>query len=300
MARFLRRFTTSSASLPLGTVQLLGEGLYPRVYGVGLPKIGALPQEVAVLIPHDGAPEELADSLRKEIRVLQFLEREGFSLPFPRLVGTEEEGVLPILITEWLPGLHLGSKGFQLAPLEHVGCIARAAHVVHSLSRDRFQEVVPGADSCREFALGCLARYRTESEPAIIEALAWCDDHLPSDEPTVVLHGDLLGQNLLVSPEDEDLRVSVLDWTEACLGDPAYDFAIVTRAHRKPFKLAGGLQLLLDHYHALSARPVEAARVRLYEVILVMGWLVDHLKHKPLSGEIDQERIRLRKMIGGV
>jgi hypothetical protein len=80
------------------------------------------------------------------------------------------------------------------------------------------------------------------------------------------LHGDLLGQNLQLSLDDEPMRI--IDWTEAQIGDPAYDLAIVTRGVRQPFQVAGGLDRLLDANNARARRPVIASEVHLYEFCL--------------------------------
>ena len=49
----------------------------------------------------------------------------------------------------------------------------------------------------------------------------------------MLLHGDLLPLNLLWGRETDEL--GVVDWESARIGDPAYDLAIVTRGHAKPF-----------------------------------------------------------------
>jgi len=38
-----------------------------------------------------------------------------------------------------------------------------------------------------------------------------------------LIHGDLEAEHLLIAPETEELQ-GVLDWADACVGDPARDF----------------------------------------------------------------------------
>ena len=74
-------------------------------------------------------------------------------------------------------------------------------------------------------------------------------EHVPPDEPSVLLHGDLLGQNILLAVDGPH---HVIDWEYATRGDPAYDLAIVTRGVKQPFQIAGGLDRLRDAYRAQS------------------------------------------------
>lgn len=96
---------------------------------------------------------------------------------------------------------------------------------------------------------------------------AWIRSHLPPDTPAVLLHGDLLGQNLRRSWIDAG-SIGVIDWAEATIGDPAYDLAIVTRGHRNPFATAGGLARLVDAYNRLAASPLTVADVHVHELML--------------------------------
>jgi aminoglycoside phosphotransferase (APT) family kinase protein len=101
---------------------------------------------------------------------------------------------------------------------------------------------------------------------ALRETEAWALAHLPPEEPASLLHGDLLGKNILLHP---DKPPAVIDWEYAQFGDPAYDLAIVTRGVRQPFQVAHGLDLLLDAYAARGSRPITALDIHLYELCLV-------------------------------
>jgi len=69
----------------------------------------------------------------------------------------------------------------------------------------------------------------------------------------VILHGDLLGQNILLGPGD---RPTVIDWEYARYGDPAYDLAIVTRGVKRPFQVVDGLARLIDAYQRYGGSEV--------------------------------------------
>lgn len=106
--------------------------------------------------------------------------------------------------------------------------------------------------------------------PESREARAWYEYHLPPDEPVQLLHGDLLGQNLLLDIEDNSL--GVIDWSQAHIGDPAYDLAVVTRGKREPFQIKGGLQKLLEAYNSRSGATLTPDQVQLYELCLLAGF----------------------------
>jgi hypothetical protein len=105
------------------------------------------------------------------------------------------------------------------------------------------------------------------------EVHAWALEHLPPDEPAVLLHGDLLGQNILLRPRE---ALGLIDWERAQLGDPAYDLAIVTRGARQPFQIAGGLDRLLESY-AGQATEIKKDNVHLYELCLLARWYRESL-----------------------
>ena len=77
------------------------------------------------------------------------------------------------------------------------------------------------------------------------------------------MHGDLLGQNILVDPDGSP---SVIDWEYAQRGDPAHDLAIVTRGVRRPFQVERGLEKLLEAYHRHGGTGVTIEQVRLHEL----------------------------------
>jgi aminoglycoside phosphotransferase (APT) family kinase protein len=108
------------------------------------------------------------------------------------------------------------------------------------------------------------------------EARAWCANHLPPEDPAVLLHGDLLGQNILLGLGEHD-PPAVIDWEYALRGDPAYELAIVTRGVRQPFQMAGGLDRLLDAYRQHGGISVTRDQVYLHEICLAVGWYRDSL-----------------------
>jgi aminoglycoside phosphotransferase (APT) family kinase protein len=128
------------------------------------------------------------------------------------------------------------------------------------------------------------------------EAHAWGLEHLPPDEPSALLHGDLLGQNILLAMDGPH---HVIDWEYAMRGDPAHDLAIVTRGVKQPFQIAGGLERLLEAYRAHGGVAVSADQVHLYELCLIAGWyraaVAGDGPHSP-AHELDRLRSVLRRL----
>jgi aminoglycoside phosphotransferase (APT) family kinase protein len=93
--------------------------------------------------------------------------------------------------------------------------------------------------------------------PYMPEVAAWIRENLPPATPSRLLHGDLLGQNVLCRPDGRS--IGVIDWEAARLGDPAYDLAIITRGRRKPFGYTDGLFRLLDAYNERALAPLGPA-----------------------------------------
>lgn len=109
--------------------------------------------------------------------------------------------------------------------------------------------------------------------PFMPELRAWASANRPAAHAPALLHGDLMGQNVLATPGGA--HVGLIDWEEAQVGDPAYDLAVITRGRRRPFGRPRGLSLLLDAYNALAHRPIERRHVRYHELCLLARWIVE-------------------------
>ena len=103
------------------------------------------------------------------------------------------------------------------------------------------------------------------------------------------VHGDLLPQNLLWNWEAssrEETLVGIVDWEMACIGDPAYDLAIVCRGNRTVQGVKEGVKVLVEEYLAFGGKPISATDVRVHELLLVLRWLEEARRghQKPEAG----------------
>ncbi len=155
-------------------------------------------------------------------------------------------------------------------PWEVVGEVAAA---IHAIDPEPVRGVLPAYATRQEHALTMASSLEDIDEPETSATHDWIRAHLPPATPSSLLHGDLLGQNLREDLEGDG--ISVLDWGEAAIGDPAYDLAIVTRGVKKPFGTERGLRLLLDAYNVSARAPLTMAEVRLHELVLMVHWYRD-------------------------
>lgn len=126
---------------------------------------------------------------------------------------------------------------------------------------------LPGYDTRRAHALARIEELEGRDEPEIAEARAWALENLPPETASSLLHGDLLPQNVLIDLEGGP--PGLIDWEYAMRGDPACEFAALTRGIRRPFDGGGVRSSLLAAYGDGSVCEHE---VRLHELCLLTAW----------------------------
>jgi aminoglycoside phosphotransferase (APT) family kinase protein len=144
---------------------------------------------------------------------------------------------------------------------------------VHALPPAAFPHVPASVDSLAHVheELAEVSALAFTGWPIAVTARDWIVAHAER-RPAVVLHGDLLPQNI-VWDFHENGRVGVIDWECARIGDAAYDLAIVTRGARQPQKEMGGRERLLARYNEMAAAPLTLRAVQIHEVLLHLRWL---------------------------
>lgn len=229
------------------------------------------PRDLVALVPRRDAPARGASRVEREARLLRFLARQDVEFRVPDLAVAVPDGDEAILVCEYVAGMPVdlrAGRALSFVPWKLVGEIAASVHGLpvdelawmggHATRREHGAQVV-----------GELAGLADSAERETRDALEWLRENLPPDEPARLLHGDLLGQNLLFYP---DRPFVVLDWERAIIGDPAYDLAIVTRGVRRPFQVQGGLTKLLDAYAEHSDVELRESEVRFHEIAFHLIW----------------------------
>jgi len=221
-------------------------------------------------------------------------------LPFrvPEPVGEVPVPAGVAVVQRLVSGLPLETRAPRRRDGRPWTVVAGVAAACHALDPSRFSDLVPGAASRRAHVVDSLGGLGAVDLPELRDARAWVEAHLPTTGRTHLLHGDLLGQNLLVPWEDDrDPRPGVIDWAEARLGDPAYDLAMVTRGVRRPLQHARGFEELVEAYNAVAEVPVDASGIRAHELCIHASWLSDAWVMAPGSPQAEQRRTELRRLL---
>ncbi|MCA9489825.1 MAG: aminoglycoside phosphotransferase family protein [Myxococcales bacterium] len=235
-------------------------------------------QDVVVRIPHGDEVEEQVEIAASTAALLARIAR--LPMPFERPLTLAlidiPDGVASVqtrLFGGPLWKLVGHKKTGEIVHPEPWRPVGEAAAAIHAVPRALATGLNVSFDTRRAHAESMAEPAAYAEAPYMDEVEDWLADNLPPATPSHLLHGDLLGQNVLWSPGQT--RVSVIDWEAARLGDPAYDMAIITRGRRKPFGRTEGLRWLLDAYNASSPVELSDREVRFHELSLMAAWIAD-------------------------
>lgn len=273
-----------------GKMDWIESGLYHdnyrfRITGVGLP--GEWKEKLLLLrlSKHKNPPLSLSESgnsLLREAKTLRILKQTGIQFETAEyicMVQTEDNRTVGLVET-WLRGIPLHSYKQSIYHDRIIPTIARAAASVHRLKKEPFGYMKAAEISKNHILeeLGDLSPELFNGFPAVQEAREWILSRLSDNRPSVVLHGDLLPQNILCREIDGDWRVAIIDWQFARIGDPAYDLAIVTRGDRKLLGINNSLALIVEAYLQAGGTALTVSDVRVHELILMLNWLKESVE----------------------
>jgi aminoglycoside phosphotransferase (APT) family kinase protein len=270
-----------------GKLQTLGQGVFNRNY-LFEASGKTLVLRLAKIERELRTRKEAIAAVRREAKTLQVLERVGFPYDTPRFVcfvKDESEGIIGLIETA-VDGESLELFSNLNEPDRLLKVIAKIAIAVHQLPKVEFGHL-KGTKESRDHLLGQLDELAPELFDEFEQAARareWVLSHLPENRAPVVLHGDLLPQNVLFYGF-ENPSYSVVDWQEAQIGDPAYDLAVVTRGARQPHGVAHGLERLVELYNETAEQKLPVSAVIAHELCFQLGWLDDSARnHKRLGG----------------
>ncbi len=286
---FVRR-VGRTATFEIGWVKFLGDGLCRKAFiaEVSLhPDPEDLSDNYVVLLPRPDAERAFDERAWSEARLLTRLASLDLPLRVPKILGLLSDGGRPAIIETAVHGVPLdlrAGRQFGLRPWEIVAQVAATVHTLNGASLSP-EWKVPGFGTRRDHALASLSIFEGRPEPLLRDIHAWALENLPPAEPSVLLHGDLLGQNILLAPGEP---LGLIDWEWAQLGDPAYELSIVTRGARRPFQIAGGLDHLLEAY-AVRSSEIKREHVHLYELCMIARWYVESSQRERDRGHPPEE-----------
>lgn len=275
--------------VPSGRIRFLGDGLtYDAFVAECLVPRGDAFEETSVVIrvPNEDAEDDQAERAAIEQRLLRKIRNQGFPFAVPRPLGSIRLETGVAVIQELLPGTPVDLRWTRSHVERPWSLIGEVAAAVHLLPREPFDDFLGGSETRRDHAEFEVAILEALDIPEFAMAREWAERYLPPATPARLLHGDLLGQNILVPVEG---LTGVIDWTEAFFGDPAFDIAIVTRGVKKPFQKGGGHRLLLDTYNERAQDFVSRAEVHLHEICLAAAWYVDAFETEPDTAHTEEQ-----------
>jgi aminoglycoside phosphotransferase (APT) family kinase protein len=142
-------------------------------------------------------------------------------------------------------------------------------------ARAGLTDIGKGPGYVRRQVEGWSERYKaahTWNVPSFARVMAWLSERQPDDVAQRIVHNDFRFDNLVLSPEDPQQIVGVLDWELATVGDPLMDLGsalaywvqddddrIMRALRRQPTDAPGMLtrREVVEHYSESAGLPVE-------------------------------------------
>jgi aminoglycoside phosphotransferase (APT) family kinase protein len=263
------------------SLEQLSGGASQELWSFDVDSRGSLRRLILRRNPGGGVKREMAAGMETEARLIRLAEQAG--APVPRVVHvlSPEEGLGSGFVMGRIDGESLARKllrdpQYAIARARMAFQIGAAAATIHQIDPARAGELRRA--TIRSSLDDATALYRTNGKrrPVVEWALRWLEANRPPSDPVpTVVHGDLRTGNFIAGPEG--LR-AVLDWEAVHLGDPMEDLGWACVAswrfgnRDKPAGGFGSREELFAGYESVGGRPVEAARVRFWEVLGTMRW----------------------------
>lgn len=294
----LERFLREQGLRPsIGWVEFVAAGLSWAVYRAECGWHRGERIKLVARIPGGRDPERRARAT-SEMRLLRRLSERALPFEVPPILGLVELDDDVACVQPLAEGIAADLRAERFRGGEPWTFVARVAAAIHAVPIEGLE--LNGPATRREACAYVFEDLDALGGPEGEDAKAWAREHLPpEDARSTLVHGDLLGQNLLLDPWETD-RVTVIDWEYARLGDPAYDLAIVTRGARNPFQVSGGLEKLLDAYReaAPDARDIDESAVRLHELSLRAANVIGARREGPMSAALaENELLAFRSLL---
>lgn len=226
-----------------------------------------------------------------EFAVQRLVHAGGVTVPEPLFLCRDAAVIgKPFFVMRWMPGAADGQRivagelggGRELLAER----LAQELATLHKLRPARVAGLgVPPADPAGA-RLGALARFlegHGEPHPVAEWAVRWLLRHAPAPVAPVLCHGDFRTGNYLA---DERGFTALLDWDFAGWSDPDEDigwFCLGYWRFGAYGREAGGLvprAVFYRAYEAASGRAIDPARVRYWEVMAALRWLVIALEQR--------------------
>jgi aminoglycoside phosphotransferase (APT) family kinase protein len=221
----------------------------------------------------------LGIDLETEARLLELAAKGGVRVPAVRCVLVSEDGLGSGYVMERLEGETIARRilrddAFAAVRPQLARQCGEILTRIHAVPRDSLPTLAEAPAAVQ------LEQYRAvydgfdHPHPVFELAFRFIADHLPDHTELALVHGDFRNGNLLIGPDG--VR-GVLDWEIAHLGDPMEDLGwICVNSWRfgadPPVGGFGTREELFAGYEAAGGRPVDAERVRFWEILGTLKW----------------------------
>ena len=299
-----RTFGCPDAAYLTAPVRIQG-GFDTAIFGFALERVPPILQGPLILrLSHADA-----DPARVKLETVVQNTLADMDFPAPRVMMTEDDPAIlggPFMVMSLVPGRPLGHaiEGFgagssfprrlQLLislPAILNGIIEQWVDVqirLHQLPAETLLQAVTaaGIDARVITFEGQLARLRTIAERCALAglepALAWLEQHRPSQTQAAIGHGDFHPLNILA---DSGKTTGVIDWPNVVIAEPAMDVGsaianISTVPIGLPWPMRGmaqaAIRAALRRYQRAyrARRPLDDEAVRYYQVFRAMAQLI--------------------------
>jgi aminoglycoside phosphotransferase (APT) family kinase protein len=250
-------------------------------------ELGGAPQRW--VLRTDGATKlGLGLGRAQEFALQRVLFRAGLKVAEP-LVMCCDEAVFgaPFFLMRFLPGEAQGAAVARDANPALAAELGRELARLHQLSLREALHFLPAppqdAAVARIAALEALLAADPDPHPVAEWALRWLKRMKPAPALPVLCHGDFRTGNYLVA---DGKLAGVLDWDFAQWSDPDEDIAwFCAKAWRFGAlqREAGGIAARADFcgaYEEVAGRAIDPERIRYWEVMAALRWLVIALKQR--------------------
>ena len=227
-----------------------------------------------------------------EFAIMRAVHAAGVAIPEPILCCADRAVIgKPFLVMQWLAGDADGATIVASSSADRAAIAVRLAQelaALHAIRPPRAELDLlgpppPDAAQARIAALARALVARDDPYPVAEWALRWLARHAPPPVPPVLCHRDFRTGNYLVA----DGRFSaLLDWEFAGWSDPGEDigwFCLGCWRFGARLSEAGGLmprEIFCRAYEALGGAALDPERLRFWEVLAALRWLVIALEQR--------------------
>jgi CheY-like chemotaxis protein len=200
------------ADIEVGRVKKVGEGLFRKVYAAHVdlsPDPDNLSGGWAILLPDQRATTEDCGRWVREVTILRQLARERLLFRVPAPLGAFPDGDHPAIIRRFIDGIPVDLRAGRMPSIRPAQLVGRIAAAIHAIDVTAWRRRPPGAATRRAHAEELMRIFDDLEGTDAGPAREWAVQHLPQDRAAVLVHGDLLGQNILMFP---DQAPAVIDW----------------------------------------------------------------------------------------